>query len=68
MAISSILSIPIRKVMHKNGASRITLTVNKNNADTISIYTRPGFDNRGPVVQEIGNGFVMDDCKMEKAV
>lgn len=48
--------------------SKITLTVNKNNLDTIKAYQRCGFANTGPVVQDIGNGFVMDDYKMEKAV
>ena len=47
---------------------KITLTVNKNNTDTIRAYERFGFTNQGPIVQDIGGGFVMDDYKMEKAV
>lgn len=44
------------------------LTVNKNNAATIESYIRMGFKNTGPVVQDIGAGFVMDDYRMEKVL
>ena len=27
-----------------------------------------GFKNIGPVVQDIGNGFIMDDFRMEKII
>ncbi len=47
---------------------KITLTVNKNNTDTIKAYEKFGFANLGALVQDIGNGFVMDDYKMEKVV
>ncbi len=50
------------------GLARITLTVNKNNTDTIKAYEKFGFANLGVLVQDIGNGFVMDDYKMEKVV
>ena len=46
--------------------SKISLTVNRNNSATISCYKKLGFENRGNTVQDIGNGFVMDDYKMEK--
>ncbi len=42
------------------------LTVNKYNTDTLAWYEYMGFRNTGPVVQEIGEGFVMDDYRMEK--
>ena len=48
------------------GLGKITLTVNKNNTDTIKAYEKFGFVNLGVLVQDIGNGFVMDDYKMEK--
>ncbi len=48
--------------------SKIVLTVNKNNVNSIRAYEKMGFKNVGPVVQDIGNGFVMDDYKMEKAI
>ncbi len=44
----------------------IRLTVNKNNTDSISFYLRQGFSNVGPLVQNIGGGFVMDDFVLEK--
>ena len=50
------------------GLSKITLTVNKNNTDSIRAYERFGFANLGIFVQDIGNGFVMDDYRMEKVV
>ncbi len=48
--------------------SKIILTVNKNNVNSIKAYEKLGFKNAGPVVQDIGNGFVMDDYKMEKDI
>lgn len=47
---------------------KISLTVNKNNIKSIKAYEKMGFKNLGPVVQDIGNGFIMDDFKMEKIV
>ena len=46
------------------GIHRITLTVNKNNINSIRAYERLGFKNDGPVVADIGGGFVMDDFRM----
>ena len=46
----------------------IRLTVNKNNTNSISAYEKLGFINTGGVVKDIGNGFVMDDYKMEKTL
>ncbi len=45
--------------------SRISLTVNKDNAGSIAAYTRLGFVTTGEVVADIGSGYVMDDYKME---
>lgn len=52
----------------KEGLSRIALTVNKNNANSISTYLKCGFVITEPVVQDIGGGFVMDDYRMELTV
>ena len=52
----------------EKGLGKITLTVNKNNTDAIKAYEKFGFKNLGVFVQDIGNGFVMDDFKMEKVV
>lgn len=46
------------------GANAITLTVNKNNINSIRTYDKMGFINTGSVVADIGAGFVMDDFKM----
>jgi ribosomal protein S18 acetylase RimI-like enzyme len=50
------------------GLARITLTVNRGNAGSIRAYEKFGFRNAGAVVQDIGNGFVMDDFIMEKII
>jgi ribosomal protein S18 acetylase RimI-like enzyme len=47
---------------------RITLTVNKNNTNSIKVYEKLGFKNRGSIIQDIGKGFVMDDYKMEMVI
>ena len=58
----------IEKLAGEKGLGKITLTVNKNNTDTIKAYEKFGFTNLDALVQDIGNGFVMDDYKMEKVV
>jgi len=52
----------------RRGIKVLWLTVNKNNTDSIAWYSRMGFRNAGPVIQDIGGGFVMDDFRMEKAL
>lgn len=47
---------------------KIYLTVNKNNKTAITVYEKLGFKNTGSVVTDIGNGFIMDDYKMEKDI
>ena len=56
----------VEKLARDLGASKISLTVNKYNLDTIEAYKRFGFQITGSLVQDIGNGFVMDDYRMEK--
>lgn len=46
--------------------SRLYLTVNKGNTDSIAIYRKSGFVVREEAVFEIGNGYLMDDYVMEK--
>ncbi len=45
--------------------SHISLTVNKHNAIAILAYERLGFKKRGSLVQDIGEGFKMDDFCFE---
>lgn len=58
----------LEKSAQEKGLRKITLTVNKNNIDTIKAYEQFGFRNIGPVFQDIGNGFIMDDYGMEKVI
>lgn len=48
--------------------STIYLTVNKENRGSIAAYETMGFEKREDVVTDIGDGYVMDDYVMEKAV
>jgi GNAT superfamily N-acetyltransferase len=50
------------------GVRELWLTVNKDNAGPIAFYQRVGFAIAGPVVADIGGGFVMDDYRMVKSV
>jgi len=58
----------LEDLARERGLSKITLTVNKNNTDSIKAYEEFAFTNLGVFVQDIGGGFVMDDYKMEKVV
>ena len=50
------------------GIRELWLTVNRHNAGPIAFYRRMGFTKSESVVQDIGNGFVMDDYRMVKMV
>ena len=50
----------------KLGKSKIRLTVNKFNSNSIAAYEKIGFVNIDSIVQDIGNGFVMDDYVLER--
>lgn len=58
----------VEKIAKEKKCFKITLTVNKNNTNSIAFYEKFGFINAGSNVQDIGNGFIMDDYKMEKIV
>ena len=49
-------------------ATVISLTVNKNNSNTLRAYEKMGFRTIKSVVADIGNGFVMDDYVIQLAV
>ena len=55
----------LKSIATERNLVKIVLTVNKNNAGPIAAYEKLGFVNIGPIVQDIGQGFVMDDYKME---
>lgn len=47
---------------------RVWLTVNRNNHNSIAVYEKLGFIKAGTQVADIGEGYVMDDFRMEKYV
>jgi GNAT superfamily N-acetyltransferase len=57
----------IERESRARGLNLLWLTVNKGNP-TVSTYQRWGFRIAAAVVMDIGNGFVMDDYRMEKPV
>jgi len=50
------------------GCDELWLTVNRYNSASIAFYERMGFRKTGTLVQDIGNGFVMDDFRMAKRI
>jgi len=56
----------IESLARRRNLNRITLTVNKHNADSIKAYQKMGFRIVDSIVQDIGGGFIMDDYGMEK--
>ncbi len=50
------------------GLKKIRLTVNKYNSNAIVAYQKMGFITVESIVQDIGNGFVMDDYVLEKEI
>jgi len=50
------------------GSRELWLTVNRHNAGSIAFYKRMGFTKSESLVQDIGNGFVMDDFRMAKKI
>ena len=48
--------------------TKVSLTVNRFNQNSIRAYESAGFEKKGELVQDIGNGFVMDDYLMEKTI
>jgi len=55
-------------ICSERGFTTIWLTVNKYNRNSIAWYERMGFVNVEAMVQDIGQGYVMDDFKMEKLI
>ncbi len=56
----------ILKQCEKSSADKLWLTVNKNNVGSIDWYKKQDFEIVEELVSDIGEGFVMDDYKMEK--
>jgi len=58
----------VEEVARKAGAHTIVLNVNKRNAKAIRAYERAGWRISEEVVNDIGNGYVMDDFVMTKNI
>ena len=54
--------------MNEQGLVALYLTVNRENAGSIAAYLAMGFRKVREQVTDIGEGYVMDDFIMEKAV
>jgi diamine N-acetyltransferase len=52
----------------RQGCTRLMLTVNRGNTQSLRIYEKSGFTVREEKQFDIGNGFVMDDYVMVKAI
>ena len=50
------------------GRRTLMLQTNKRNDIAIAFYRKAGFTVREEAVFDIGSGFVMDDCVMEKVL
>jgi ribosomal protein S18 acetylase RimI-like enzyme len=64
--LGTLLLTHCENAVRKNGARRLILNVNKNNAGAIATYQRNGFTVIESVVMDIGGGFVMNDYIMGK--
>lgn len=53
---------------NQQGLSKIWLTVNRFNSNTINVYEKLGFIKTRTQQLDIGNGFIMDDYIMEKSI
>lgn len=66
--LSSFVFTFLQNHCKEQGLSRIWLTVNKHNKDSIAVYEKKGFSVFDVQTADIGNGFVMDDYLMELKV
>ena len=64
--IGSAALAEVERRARAGGAATILLNVNKYNHKAIASYQRNGYQVAEPVVNAIGNGFVMDDYVMQK--
>lgn len=51
----------VKNVTSENCLQRISLTINKNNNESLAAYKKLGFKISGEIINDIGNGFFMDD-------
>lgn len=65
--VGKLLINEVFNLVKRAGAKSLQLNVNKNNKAK-EFYERAGFIIKETVILDIGNGFVMDDYVMEKAI
>ena len=58
----------VERAARGDGSGTLVLNVAKRNQASIAVYVHCGFSVREEVVVDIGNGFVMDDYVMAKAL
>lgn len=58
--------LKICSLAQEQGYDSICLNVNKNNLSAVKAYERNGFTKEKSIVNDIGNGYVMDDYVMLK--
>ena len=58
----------LEDICREDNLSRIWLTVNRDNMNSIKTYEKLGFVKNGTQVADIGAGFVMDDYIMERSM
>jgi RimJ/RimL family protein N-acetyltransferase len=58
----------VEALAFRKGLKRITLNTHKRNAIAIRAYEGLGFRIVGPVLTDIGEGYVMDDYQLEKLI
>lgn len=58
----------LERLCRERGLTAIWLTVNRDNASSIAVYTKKGFRTVREQAADIGNGFIMDDYVMEKEI
>lgn len=63
---SKVMLDQIEKEAKQNNKSIIRLTCNKNNANSLAVYKKLGFQIVRQEKTDIGNGFYMDDYILEK--
>ena len=66
--IGRAMMIFVEALCGEMGIRELWLTVNRHNTGSIAFYQHMGFTVTESVVQDIGNGFVLDDYKMAKTL
>jgi GNAT superfamily N-acetyltransferase len=66
--LGSAMMAEVEREARALGAQRLYLFVHKRNAKALRVYERNGFIREADVVTEFGDGFIMDDWRLAKAL